>query len=251
MSPRQGVAPSAARGFTPGMALCAWVVAALLPLPAAAQAHKHAGHGAPASGQVTPSNTPHSHQHSFADAEKWAGVFDDPARDAWQKPHEVIQALKLPPGAVVADIGAGTGYFAVRLAHMLGKGRVYAVDSEPGMVKHVAERAKKAKLRNLDAVLARADDPRLPSPADLVLLVDVYHHIEGREAYFRRLQELLKPGGRIAIIDFNEASPVGPPKSARIYAPQVKAEMARAGYTLSEEHGFLPNQFFLVFSVAR
>ena len=89
---------------------------------------------------------------------------------------------------MVADIGAGTGYFAVRLAHMVGKGRVYAVDSEPGMVKHLAARAKKAGLKNLDAVLARPEDPRLPSPADLLLLVDVYHHIDRREAYFRRLQ---------------------------------------------------------------
>ena len=75
--------------------------------------------------------SPQSHQHSFGDAEKWAHVFDDPKRDEWQKPHEVIQALALKPGAAVADIGAGTGYFAARLANMLGKGRVYAADVEP------------------------------------------------------------------------------------------------------------------------
>ena len=221
--------------------------AAALALPAAAQhtpqhAHKPA---------QQPSHNPSSHQHSFGDAEKWAGVFDDPARDAWQKPHEVIQALALKPEAVVADIGAGTGYFAVRLAHMVGKGRVYAVDSEPGMVKHLAARAKKAGLKNLDAVLARPEDPRLPSPADLLLLVDVYHHIDRREAYFRRLQAMLKPGGRVAIIDFNESSPVGPPKSERIAAAQVRAEMEKAGYALLQEHGFLPNQYFLVFGKAR
>src|SRR5215470_14968875 len=76
---------------------------------------------------------PHAHQHSFGDAEKWSQVFDDPKRDAWQKPHEVIQALALKPDAVVADIGAGTGYFAVRLARMLPKSKVYAVDVEPDM----------------------------------------------------------------------------------------------------------------------
>src|SRR6185436_14140618 len=72
---------------------------------------------------------PHTHQHSFGDADKWSKVFDDPERDAWQKPHEVIQALSLKPDARVADVGAGTGYFAVRLAHMLPKGRVYGVDT--------------------------------------------------------------------------------------------------------------------------
>ncbi len=221
--------------------------AAALALPAAAQ---HTPQHAHKSSQP-PSHNPSSHQHSFGDAEKWAGVFDDPARDAWQKPHEVIQALALKPEAVVADIGAGTGYFAVRLAHMVGKGRVYAVDSEPGMVKHLAARAKKAGLKNLDAVLARPEDPRLPSPADLLLLVDVYHHIDRREAYFRRLQSMLKPGGRVAIIDFNESSPVGPPKSERIAAAQVRAEMEKAGYALLQEHGFLPNQYFLVFGKAR
>src|SRR3954466_6089769 len=84
--------------------------------------------------------SPQSHQHSFGDAEKWAHVFDDPKRDEWQKPHEVIQALHLKPDAIVADLGAGTGYFAARLASMLGKGRVYAVDVEPDMVKHLAKR---------------------------------------------------------------------------------------------------------------
>src|SRR5687768_1885572 len=93
-----------------------------------------------------PAQSPHTHQHSFGDAQRWARVFDDPERDAWQKPHEVIQALALKPDAVVADIGAGTGYFAVRLAHMLPQGRVYAVDTEAAMVKHVTERAKGAGL---------------------------------------------------------------------------------------------------------
>src|SRR5688572_28419135 len=90
---------------------------------------------------LAPAQTPHTHRHGFGDAEKWAKVFDDPERDAWQKPHEVIQALALKPDAIVADIGAGTGYFSVRFARMLPNGRVYGVDTEPGMVKHLAERA--------------------------------------------------------------------------------------------------------------
>ena len=91
--------------------------------------------------------TPHTHQHSFGDADKWAKVFDDPERDAWQKPHEVIQALALKPDAVVADIGAGTGYFSVRLAHMVPQGRVYGVDTEPDMVIDVDEHDRIGFLR--------------------------------------------------------------------------------------------------------
>jgi predicted methyltransferase len=191
--------------------------------------------------------TPHTHQHSFGGAEQWSKVFDDPKRDAWQKPHEVIQALALKPDAVIADVGAGTGYFTVRFAHMVPNGRVYAVDTEPDMVKHVAARAKSAGLANVTAVAGTPDSPRLPERADVIVLVDVYHHVEARERYFRSLQDSLKPGGRVAIIDFRLDSPVGPPQRARMPPEQVKAEMARAGYVLATEHTFLPNQYFLVF----
>jgi predicted methyltransferase len=186
-------------------------------------------------------------QHRFSGAEKWAQVFDDPARDAWQKPHEVLQALKLAPDATVADIGSGTGYFAVRFAHMVPNGRVYGVDAEPDMVRYLAERAKREGLANLTAVTAKPNDPGIPSAVDLVILVDTYHHIPAREQYFRNLQKSLKPGGRLAIIDFTLDSPVGPPKRARIPADTVKKELARAGYVLDREHAFLPNQYFLVF----
>jgi predicted methyltransferase len=117
--------------------------------------------------------TAHSHQHRFDDASKWARVFDDPQRDAWQKPHEVIQTLAPKPDAVIADIGAGTGYFAMRFAHMVPQGRVYAADTEPAMVKHLAERSEHAGLLNVVALQAAADSPRLPEKVDLAVFVDV------------------------------------------------------------------------------
>jgi predicted methyltransferase len=192
--------------------------------------------------------SPHTHRHSFGDAEKWSHVFDDPERDAWQKPHQVIQALGLQPDAVIADIGAGTGYFAVRFANRVPSGKVYAVDVEPDMVRYLAERAKKEKRANLFAVKAEAGDARLPEKADLVVLVDVYHHIEERPRYFRALAASLKPGGRVAVIDFRLDARRGPPRPARVAPETVKAELAAAGYALSAEHAFLPEQYFLVFS---
>ena len=193
---------------------------------------------------------PHTHRHEFKDAERWAHVFDDPARDAWQKPHEVIQALALAPEARVADLGAGTGYFSARLANMLPKGRIYAADLEPDMVRHLGERAKREGLANLVPVAAAPDDARLPERVDLVLLVDVYHHIEARVRYFEKLRASLRPGGRVAIIDFRLDAPVGPPRAARVAPELVKAEMKRAGFVSSAKHEFLPYQYFLVFRPA-
>jgi SAM-dependent methyltransferase len=127
---------------------------------------------------------------------------------------------------------------------------VYGVDAEPDMVRYLNQRAQREGLANLTAVAAKPADPSLPAPVDLVILVDTYHHVPDRERYFRDLKKVLKPGGRLAIVDFTLDSPVGPPKRARIPADRVKQELARAGYALAEEHGFLPNQYFLVFRPA-
>jgi len=196
---------------------------------------------------VAVAQTSHTREHSFSGAQHWAKVFDDPSRDEWQKPHEVIAALSPAQDARVADIGSGTGYFAVRLAHWVPKGLVYGVDTEPEMVTYLAERASREKLPNLVSIAGRPDDARLPTKVDLVLMVDVYHHISDRERYFAKLRGSLKPGARLAVVDFRADSPSGPPKAERIPPAQVKAELGRAGYALAKEYDFLPNQFFLVF----
>ena len=200
---------------------------------------------------AAPALAQHGEQHyhrSFDDAAKWSQVFDDPARDAWQKPEEVMRALKLRPDAVVADIGSGTGYFAVRLGRALPKGRVYGADVGPGMVRFLNERAAREKLPNVSSHLAGESDPNLPAAVDLVLMVDTYHHVPRRSAYFERLKTKLNPGGRVAIIDFRLESPIGPPSEHRIAPGRVISEMERAGYRLAERHDFLPNQYFLVFA---
>jgi predicted methyltransferase len=191
--------------------------------------------------------TPPTHHHDFGGAEKWAGVFDDPARDEWQKPHQVLKALELAPDAIVADIGSGTGYFTVRLAHFVPQGRVYGVDIEPDMVRYLAQRAEKADLHNVTAITGKPDDPLLPAPVDRVLVVDTYHHIGDRSSYFARLRGSLKPGARVAIIDFDARSTIGPPPAERLSPAQVTSEMEAAGYTLVQHHDFLSHQYFLVF----
>jgi ubiquinone/menaquinone biosynthesis C-methylase UbiE len=186
--------------------------------------------------------------HRFDNAESWARVFDDPGREAWQKPDEVVRALNLAPGASVADIGAGTGYFAVRLARAAPQGRVYAVDASADMVKYLAERARREGLGNVTAVQAGARSANLPAPVDLALLVDVYHHVDDRVEYFRGLRKSLAPGGRVAIIDFRPESRRGP--RHKLPASTVLEEMQRAGFAVAERHEFLPDQFFIVFAPA-
>ena len=119
-------------------------------------------------------------EHRFDDPERYAKEFDDPGRDAWQMPTRVIEALALKPGQKVADIGAGTGYFSMRLAASPATPTVFAVDIEPSMVAHLTKRATAEKRTNVVAVQAAADSPNLPEAMDVVLIVDTYHHIPNR-----------------------------------------------------------------------
>ena len=197
--------------------------------------------------QHQPSSTPDHMQHRFDDPARYAKSFDDPARDGWQMPGRVIEALALTPTASVADIGAGTGYFSVRLARAIPGGTVYAVDVEPAMIEHVRKRALADGLKNVETVLASGTSPQLPKPVDVVVIVDTYHHLPNRPAYFRALQKQLTAGGRVAIIDFRKDSPEGPPPQFRFEADQIVGEMKEAGYRLDARHEFLPRQHFLVF----
>jgi cyclopropane fatty-acyl-phospholipid synthase-like methyltransferase len=185
-------------------------------------------------------------QHKFDDPARYAKSFDDPARDQWQMPDRVIAALALKPGMSVADIGAGTGYFASRLARVPGA-TVFAVDIEPKMVEYLKGRAAKEKLTNVTPVQAAAESPNLPSPVDVILVVDTYHHLPNRAQYFRALRKSLKSGGRIAIVDFRKDAPDGPPAHFRFTPQQIESEMKDAGYQLDASHDFLPRQHFLIF----
>ncbi len=190
----------------------------------------------------------HMDRH-FDDAEQWAKQFDDPKRDQWQMPEKVIAALNLKHGQKVADIGAGTGYFTVRLAKSSARLSVFAVDIEATMVEYLKKRAAKEGLQNITAIQASPDSPKLPEPMDLIFIVDTYHHIPNREGYFRSLAASLKPLGRLAIIDWKRGGPMGPPDAFRFNPEQIAKELAHSGFKLSKHHDFLPNQHFQIFTL--
>lgn len=188
--------------------------------------------------------TQHQH-HPPRDSGEYAKVLEDPSRDAWQKPHEVVMALELKPAETVADIGAGTGYFARRFANHAGK--VYAVDIDKDLLAIAAKNAP----TNLATILADPDDPKLPPAGiDTIFICDVLHHIGGRAAYYEKLRRALRPGGRIVIIDFYKKElPVGPPPAMKLSEQEVQKEFAAAGFRQVKSFDFLPHQYFLVFQL--
>jgi ubiquinone/menaquinone biosynthesis C-methylase UbiE len=205
----------------------------------AAQPKGHGGHDA-------------TSRHPFDNAAYWSSVFDDPKRDGWQRPDAVVAALALQPGMWVADLGAGTGYFSRRLAQAVAPGVLFAVETEPNLVTHLRARAEREHTDNVVPVLASASNPRLPPGAlDLVLIVDTYHHIDDRLTYFRRLQGMLKPTGRVAIIDWHKHPlPEGPPPEHKLAREHVLAEMTQSGWRLLEAPEILSNQYFLIFGAS-
>jgi ubiquinone/menaquinone biosynthesis C-methylase UbiE len=208
--------------------------------------HKQPQPAAGAAGQAAPHGA--HMEHRFDDPERYAKSFDDPARDEWQMPARVIDALQLAAGQSVADLGAGTGYFTVRLAKAAARPTVFAVDIEKSMVEYIRQRAAKEGLTQVVAVQGSATSANLPEPVDVVLVVDTYHHIPNRPVYFRELRKSMKPSGRLAVVDFRKGAPSGPPEEFRFTPDQITAEMKQAGFKLQARHDFLPRQLFLVFT---
>lgn len=174
---------------------------------------------------------------------------ESPERAAWQKPDRVVRALRLRRGQMACELGAGPGYFAFRLARAVGpRGHVYAVDAEPRMLEALVERIRKARVRNLTPILGLDEEPFLPPRScDLILVVNTYHHFPDGPAYLRRLARSIRPGGRIANIDFHRReTPVGPPLEHRVAREDFLKDARRAGLTLAAELDFLPYQYFLV-----
>jgi len=220
--------------------------------PAAAPAPSEPASGEPHSSHPHAAHTMH---HRFEDAEQWAKTFDDPARDEWQKPAAVVAKLGLEKTAVVADIGAGTGYFTVKLAAAVPKGKVFALDVEADMVRYLDERAKKDGLANVVAMQSRPDNPELAEPVDVAFLCDVVHHIEDRTSYFAKLKDRLRPGGRIVIVDFSPDAPddgPGPPKKHRLSIATLDQELAASDLERTMlDRELLPYQYIVEYRPKR
>jgi ubiquinone/menaquinone biosynthesis C-methylase UbiE len=205
---------------------------------------------AASAGTARAQTAPMPAHHGFQDTKRWAKIFESPERAKWQKPDEVVKALALKPGDDVADIGAGTGYFTRRFARAVAPGGIATgLDVEPGMVEYMKHDAEKLRLKNYRARLVKPDDPELkPDSVNLVFFCDVLHHVSGRVAYLKRLQPALKPGGRIAMVDFKSSSPIGPPARMRIPPAEAIKEFRQAGYRPVREFHFLPYQYFIEFA---
>jgi SAM-dependent methyltransferase len=186
------------------------------------------------------------------DSRAYIAFLEDPKRDAYQKPMEVLTALDLKEGEVIADIGAGSGYFTLRFAHHVGeRGRVYAVDVNPDMILYMNRRVRDLKLKNVTTILAAPDDPFLADASiDRFFFCEVWHHIDNQQAYLALLKRMLKPGGQVIMVDFQKRElRVGPPMSMKIAREDLLRQMEAAGFYLIREHTFLPYQYFLVFGV--
>jgi len=190
-------------------------------------------------------------QARFDDIQMWVNAFEDPDRHLWQKPEEVIKKMNIRLNDVIADIGAGTGYFTRRFAFAALTGKAVGLDIEPSMVRYMKEDAKKLGLKNYEARVVKTDDSELGNnTVDIVFLCDTYHHIDNRVEYFSKVASSLKKGGRLVIVDFYKKElPYGPPPAHKLAKEIVISELEEAGYKLLRSHDFLPYQYFLEFGV--
>ena len=203
--------------------ICFFFIAILLFLPLAAQDHRD---------QKFPPET-----------------YERAGRDEYQMPDKVVQALKLKPTDAVADIGAGSGYFTRRLAAAVPRGVVFAVDVDEAMLRHIHHYVEQQKQFNIVPVLSSFDDPMLPSDSvDVVFICNTNHHFKNRLTYYQRIGRILKKGGRLVIVDYEQKPiPVGPPADEKLSKEVVLKEAKASGFELAEELKFLPYQYYLIF----
>ena len=184
-------------------------------------------------------------ERGLPEVEVYAHRLDEPSRDAWQKPGEVVALLDCRPGDTVVDLGSGTGYFLGFLSRAVGtEGRVLALDITPRTVEWTEDRAQKEGLSNIEARRILPDDPGLaPRSADRILVVDTWHHIEGRVAYATKLAPALRRRGVLMVVDFTMDSPIGPPAAKRLTVDTVVEELEAAGLKTEVLEESLPYQY--------
>jgi ubiquinone/menaquinone biosynthesis C-methylase UbiE len=185
----------------------------------------------------------------FAETEKWIEYLESPERASWQRPDEVVKALALKGTETVADVGAGSGYFTFRIANALPRGKVYATDVDPEMVRHLHRKVMTEHISNIEVALAQPNDPGIPPGTDVAFVCDVIHHVAERDAWLRRGFEELQPGGKLVVIEFKEGRlPQGPPEAVKIPKSKLIGMIEAAGFRLAaDDPKLLPYQTFLTF----
>lgn len=188
------------------------------------------------------------HKHAFADPAEMSKRWDDPGRDKWQRPEEIVAALDLKPGTTVADIGAGTGYMVAPLSKAVGQGgTVVAIDASAEMVAYVTKRSADLGPAKIVARKVGPDDPEFPpASVDRVLTLDTWHHVNRREAYARKVFEGLKRGGRFVVVDYEVDAEVGPPKALRLSPAEVTKQLEAAGFRAEVVRESMPRHYMVV-----
>lgn len=178
-------------------------------------------------------------------------MLEGPDREAWQRPEQIMDALGIGDGSVVADLGAGGGWFTVRLAKRVGpNGVVYAEDIQPQMIEAIQRRVQREGLRNVQTVLGAADHPSLPrEQLDAALMVETFYEVEDRLSLLTNVRAALKPGGRLGVVEYRpDGEGPGPPREQRMLSSQVIRAAESAGFRLMRQENFLPYQYLLVFT---
>ncbi len=181
-----------------------------------------------------------------------AGWLERPEREAEEAPSKALAALQLKPGMVVADIGAGSGYYASRMSALVGPtGRVYATDIQPGMIDLLNRRVEAERLANVTTVLSGMEEPKLPVAAiDLAIMVDVYHELQNPQLFLQRLRGVFKPGGRLVLFEYRKEDPKVPILEVhKMSVAEVRLELEAEGYVLDQVIDVLPWQHIIVFRV--
>jgi ubiquinone/menaquinone biosynthesis C-methylase UbiE len=197
--------------------------------------------------------TPVPPQHGRLFNPQDLGLLEGPDRDAWQRPDRIMDALSIGEGSIVADLGAGGGWFTIRLARRVGpNGRVYAEDIQHQMIEAIDRRVAREGMKGrVTTVMGTANDPKLPARVDAVLIVDTYHEMEEPKVLLRNVARSLKPRGMVGIINFKkDGGGPGPAMEERVDAERVIRDAQEAGLTLISRENFLRYQYMLVFGRA-
>jgi ubiquinone/menaquinone biosynthesis C-methylase UbiE len=179
------------------------------------------------------------------DPRQYQQTLENPERIAGLQVERVVTALAIKPDMRVADLGAGTGVFSLPFAKAVGPGgKVYAIDVDAALLAIVKEKATATSISNIETIVAGASDPKVPEPVDLLFVCDTMHHLPNQAEYVKQFAKLLKPGGRVAVIDFKEGNWPAGHESFKVTPAQVDEWMQAAGLTRAAAHEFLATNFF-------